>query len=55
MPLKDLKQHLYTLPERPDWIPYRTSYYNPNWGFCLAHNDLLELSEGEYECSSIPP
>ena len=49
MSLKDLKQHLYSLPECPDWIPYRTSYYNPNWGFCLAHNDLLELSEGEYE------
>jgi aminopeptidase-like protein len=49
MSLKDLKQHLYTLPECPDWIPYRTSYYNPNWGFCLAHNDLLELPEGDYE------
>jgi aminopeptidase-like protein len=49
MSLTDLKPHLYTLPECPDWIPYRTSYYNPNWGFCLAHNDLLELSEGEYE------
>jgi aminopeptidase-like protein len=49
MSLTDLKPHLYTLPECPAWIPYRTSYYNPNWGFCLAHNDLLELSEGEYE------
>ena len=47
--LKDLKENLYSLPEHPDWIPYRTSYYNNNWGFCLSHNQLLGLSEGEYE------
>jgi aminopeptidase-like protein len=47
--LKDLKEHLYSLPEHPDWIPYRTSYYNENWGICLPHNQLLGLSEGEYE------
>ena len=47
--LHELKKHLYTIPEHPAWIPYRTSYYNENWGFCLAHNKLLELSEGEYE------
>ena len=47
--LAELKEHLYTLPEHPDWIPYRTSYYKENWGFCLSHNQLLGLSEGEYE------
>ena len=47
--LKDLKEHLYSVPEHPDWIPYRTSYYNSNWGFCLPHHQLLGLSEGEYE------
>jgi aminopeptidase-like protein len=47
--LQELKKHLYTAPEHPDWIPYRTSYYNEKWGFCLSHNQLLELSEGEYE------
>jgi aminopeptidase-like protein len=47
--LKDLKEHLYSSPEHPDWIPYRTSYYNENWGICLPHNQLLGLSEGEYE------
>ncbi len=49
MPLSELKEHLYTLPEHPDWIPYRTSYYKENWGFCLTHNQLLSLNEGEYE------
>ena len=41
--LEDLKKHLFTLPEHPDWIPYRTSYYQETWGFCLSHNDLLKM------------
>ncbi|HXY51069.1 MAG TPA: DUF4910 domain-containing protein [Terriglobales bacterium] len=49
MALRELKPHLHTLPEHPDWIPYRTSYYQENWGFCLSHNHLLSLQEGEYE------
>ena len=49
MPLSALKQHLFTLPEHPDWIPYRTSYYKETWGFCLSHNQLLALPEGDYE------
>jgi len=49
LPLSGLKQHLFTLPDRPDWIPYRTSYYKENWGFCLSHRQLSELPEGEYE------
>ncbi|MGH2454201.1 MAG: DUF4910 domain-containing protein [bacterium] len=49
MTLEELKPHLFTLPDRPDWIPYRTSYYVENWGFCLSHNRLLALREGEYE------
>jgi aminopeptidase-like protein len=49
MQLAELREHLHTLPDRPDWIPYRTSYYKDDWGFCLAHNQLLHLQEGEYE------
>jgi aminopeptidase-like protein len=49
MPLGELRPHLHTLPEYPDWIPYRTSYYMEGWGLCLAHRDLLALEDGEYE------
>jgi aminopeptidase-like protein len=49
MPLERLKEHLHTLPEHPDWIPYRTSYYKENWGFCLSHNQMLGLADGDYE------
>ena len=58
MHLDELKGHIFTLPEHPDWIPYRTSYYTENWGFCLSHNQWLELGDGEYEVcidSSLQP
>lgn len=45
----ELRQHLFTLPAHPDWIPYRTSYYKENWGFCITHKQLESLPEGEYE------
>ncbi len=49
MPLGELKEHLFTLLAHPDWIPYRTSYYKENWGFCLAEQELGALQEEEYE------
>jgi aminopeptidase-like protein len=47
--LEDLKKHLFTLPDRPEWIPYKTSYYKEDWGFCLSHKQFLALEKGHYE------
>ena len=49
MPLSELRPHLFTIPEHPDWIPYRTSYYKEDWGFCLSHNQMLALEDGNYQ------
>jgi aminopeptidase-like protein len=49
MTLGELREHLHSLPEHPDWIPYRTSYYAENWGFCVSHRVLESLPEGEYD------
>jgi aminopeptidase-like protein len=49
MSLAELKPHLFTLPETPNWIPYRTSYYRETWGFCLSHRQLERMEEGQYE------
>lgn len=49
MHLAELKQHLYTIPDLPNTVPYLTSYYKEDWGFCMAHKDFLDLKDGEYE------
>lgn len=49
MTLAELRPHLFTLPERPDAIPYRTSYWAERWGFCVPQRQLDGLAEGEYE------
>lgn len=49
MSLAQLRPHLHTLPDQPDLIPYRTSYYKEAWGFCLPHRQLEQMPEDEYE------
>jgi len=49
MPLAELRKNLYSLPDHPDWIPYRTSYYNETWGFSLNDRLLQSLPDGEYD------
>src|ERR1700730_2119582 len=48
MSLAELRLHLFTIPEAPDWIPYRTSYSQKNWGFCLTQRQLDQFEEEEY-------
>lgn len=47
--LDELRPHIFTLPDQPEVIPYRTSYYQENWGFCMEHSKYVRLEEGEYE------
>jgi aminopeptidase-like protein len=56
--LDELAPRLYSTPERPQWIPYRTSYYRRNWGFCLAHEERARMVAGKYRVdinSSLQP
>jgi aminopeptidase-like protein len=49
MPLSELKKHLHTLPDHPDWIPYKTSYYSETWGFCVSEARAARLIDPEYD------
>jgi aminopeptidase-like protein len=51
MSLSELKPHIHTLPDQPDLIPYRTSYYAENWAFCMAHRQFEALRDETYEVS----
>jgi len=48
LPIEELRRHIHTLPETPDWIPYRTAYYARTWGFCMAHRTLEQMTDAEY-------
>ncbi len=47
--LAELSEHLFTLPEHPEWIPYRTAYYREAWGFCMSEERRSRLGDEEYE------
>ena len=49
MSLDQLEKHLHYIKEQPDAIPYVTSYYNKNWGFCISYNEKKKLKKGTYE------
>lgn len=49
LPLEELRERLFTLPDKPDVVPYRTSYYTRTWGFCMEHRRLAELEPGDYD------
>jgi len=49
MTLAELREHLFTVPGHPTWIPYRTSYYKDAWGFCLSEAQLAAMVDEEYE------
>jgi aminopeptidase-like protein len=49
MPLAELKRHVFTMPDQPDVIPYRTGYYSEGWAFCASHNLVESLPDGDYE------
>jgi aminopeptidase-like protein len=56
--LAELKNHLFYLPQYPDRIPYRTSYYKEDWGFCISYNQFQALQEETYDVcidSSLEP
>ena len=49
MDLESLKSKIYTQPNQPNWIPYVTSYYKQNWGFCMSEKDKNNLPRGKYK------
>jgi aminopeptidase-like protein len=49
MSLAELRPHLHTRPDQPDWIPYRAAFYDETWGFCLSQRQLDALPDDEYE------
>jgi aminopeptidase-like protein len=49
VPVAELRQHLFHDRAHPEWIPYRTSYYKEDWGFCVTQKQLDSLTDDAYE------
>jgi aminopeptidase-like protein len=49
LPLEELQAHLHSLPEQPELVPWRTSYYKADWGFCLPDARRRALPPGDYD------
>ena len=47
--LAELKKNLHSMPDKPKWVPYRTSYYKPTWGICLADEVVKSLVDVDYD------
>ena len=45
MTLEELEKHLHYIKDQPNAIPYVTSYYNRNWGFCISYNERKRLKK----------
>jgi aminopeptidase-like protein len=48
MGIDDLEPHLHSLPDRPEAIPFVTSYYKRDWGFCLSQHQRNRLGAGPF-------
>ena len=47
--LDQLKKNIYTHPKLKNAIPYVTSYYEKNWGFCMSYDQKNKLKPGKYK------
>lgn len=54
MPLAELRGHLHTLPDHPSWVPYRTSYYQPEWGSAWPRRPWTRCRTASTRCASTP-
>ena len=45
----ELEEHIYSIPHEPTAVPYVTSYYRRDWGFCLSENSRKEIGDGPFK------